>query len=82
MAYVPKVHVQTASLMTQKALSQAADLSTRTLKKSLFSVKVFIFITAIRQNQAQTIVFPQSSHMATGNSLQRKAEENLLFIKG
>lgn len=47
MAYILKVHAQTASLMTQKAWSQAADLSTRTLMKSLISVKVLIFTTLL-----------------------------------
>lgn len=82
MAYILKVHAQTASLMIKNPLSQAADLSTRTWKKSLISGKVFMFYNfAIRQNQAQTIIFPQSSHMATGISLQRKAKENLYSLK-
>lgn len=45
MAYILKVYAHTASLVTQKAWSQAADLSTRTLMKSLISVKVVTFIT-------------------------------------
>lgn len=45
MAFILEVHAPTASLMTQKAWSQAADLSTGTLMKSLISVKSLTFVT-------------------------------------
>lgn len=77
MAYILKVNAHTASLMTQKAWSQAADFSTRMLMKSLISVKVFNFYNfAVRQNQAQSSS-PELTHMHMDT-----CKEKALFIEG
>lgn len=71
MAFILEVHAPTASLMTQKAWSQAADLSTGTLMKSLISVKSLTFVT-----------LPQDKicHNHTEKNLYSLKDERTLFL--